>query len=339
MTTVAECFRNLIPAKRRNTRNGWTEFNCPACGDTRGRGGFLETPTGGFRFKCFNAGCDYQLQPTGYEPDGEYGLGGHTRRLFELLGGDPIDLPWAEILKRSGNPDKPDQPSEDTEVVTQFDEIPLPRSSIPLTDVSTAKGKAVLNYLWERGPRYLGAHPFYWSSAYPDHLIIPWVHDKERIVGWVGRHIYKNKGADRFIYPPEGKPADYLFNQHLIRSHAGRTLFVVEGELDAIPLGCVASRGPNLTKKQINLLRMSGKDVVMIPDRDAPQSFIKIAEAQGWKVACPKWSSLKPGEITKDVSQAVRQYGTLYTIESLMNSITDNRLTIQAFYSLNRKEK
>jgi hypothetical protein len=162
------------------------------------------------------------------------------------------------------------------------------------------------------------------------------VHDRGKTVGWTGRHIYKKAGdKNRFLFPPE-KPADYMFNQHLIRTYTGRKLFVVEGELDAIPMQCLASRASRLTKKQINLLRLSGKDIVMIPDRDSPQSFLEVAQQEKWYVACPKWPMASKTRMIKDIGEAIRHYGLLYTTESIMASITNNMIKAETFYNINR---
>lgn len=256
------------------------------------------------------------------------------------MGGDPINLPWDEILKQSRNPDKPDEkPDEDNEIVDQFPEATLPRDSVLLKDATHPRAIAVRDYLCERGLSYLDLHPFYWSPEYPDCLIIPWLHHKEKLVGWVGRNIYKKAGEKgRFVFY-EPKPAHYMFNQHLIRTHAGRKLFVVEGELDAIPLKCIASRSSKLTKQQINILRLSGKDIVLIPDRDTPRSFLSLAKEEGWYVACPRWISPTPGKEIKDVSSAVQTFGRLYTIESIMQNITNNWIAAESFYTMHSKSK
>src|SRR5580704_1562712 len=95
---VIEAIRRVIPYRSKRNARGWIQFNCPSCGDKRNRGGLMETPTGGFRYRCFNGGCPYE-NPTGWEPD--EGLVGRARRLFLLLDGDLSDIP-ASMLEYRG---------------------------------------------------------------------------------------------------------------------------------------------------------------------------------------------------------------------------------------------
>jgi hypothetical protein len=90
----------------------------------------------------------------------------------------------------------------------------------------------------------------------------------------------------------------------------------------------VASRGDRLTDRQVNLLRTSGKEIVLIPDRKQGEweGYLKLAEKQNWFVSIPKWTGETNPESEKlsDISHSIRQNGLLFTIETVMQHTTRN---------------
>lgn len=328
-------FKEIIPPKRKFSPTGWTNFNCPACNDSRGRGGFNFTDSGGFRYFCFNGGCEYNINPTGWEP-GE-GVGGRPRRLFELLGGTITDLPLRAILKNHSTTYTADgkikEAGEELEVEYRFPKKDFPEGTIGLVDAARYEqpAKKVLNHLYDRIGDLAFQFPFVWCPDRVYYYMIPFIHYKT-VVGYLGRHIYVNKGPKRFF---GSAPPNYMFNQHLISTHQSKYLFVVESPLDAISLDCVASRGSHLSQKQINLLKVSGKDIVLIPDRENEESkkFIEIAEENKWFLSIPDSNDWGDRTI-KDVSDSVSHSGLLYTIEVLMKSTTRNYIKAKTAMTL-----
>lgn len=319
MPSVIDEVRALIPNNAQLSGTGWNNFNCPACGDKRGRGGILFTHSGGFRYRCFNGGCKYE-KPTGWEPGN--GFGGRPRRLFEDLGGDVRSIPAWELLKwnqsvydHKGNLTAR---TEELDVSWKFPSVELPKGSMLLTDAARFEKAAmrVLKYLLSRNPANARDFPYIWSSEYPCYLIIPFLHYHDQIVGYVGRHIHLKTGERRFI----GKaPADYVFNQHLLSKDTGLYMFVVESPMDAIPLRCLASRGNNFTEKQINLLRVSGKEIVLIPDfkEGEPWNFYETALKNGWHVSCPEFMG------AADICESVKSNGVLLTTKLIMDGVIE----------------
>ena len=298
------------------------------------------TPTGGWRYRCFNGGCEFNMQPCGWEPGN--GFGGRPRRLFEMMGGDVRRIPLKEVMQWNNTVYTPEgrveKKSTDLEVVHQFPEIELPAGSQLLYDVyrkSKAASK-VMTYAHGRfGREFVERFPFYWTEEYAYYLIMPYLHYKDRVVGYLGRHIYREAGPKRFI---QRAPGDYLFNQHLLTHYAARYLFVVESPMDAALLGCVAARNDRLTEKQINLLKVSGKDIVMVPDykKGEWEGFAETADTHGWFVSLPEWSGrTNPDPLkTTDIGQSVVKDGLLYTIELLMQATTRNRERINTFLAM-----
>lgn len=328
MTDLLEEFRLAIPANRRVSAGGWLNINCPSCGDRRHRGGVIFTPTGGWRYRCFNGGCEFNSQPTGWEP--ENGFGGRPRKLFQMIGGDIRRIPLKEIMKWNAttytSEGRVAKQGTELEVVHQFPEVELPEGSRLLLDMyqSNKSANKVMKYARERfGPDFVKKFPFFWTEEHPYYLILPYYHYKEKVVGYLGRHIYIDHGSRRFI---QQAPSDYLYNQHLLSTYSARYLFVVESPMDAVQLGCVAVRNDKLTAKQINLLKVSGKDIVMMPDykKGEWEGFVKIAHDNNWFVSVPRWTGrTNPEKLrTTDIGQSIIKNGLLYTIELLMSATT-----------------
>jgi hypothetical protein len=329
MTDLLEEFKLAMPANRRLSGGGWINFNCPSCDDRRYRGGVVLTPSGGWRYRCFNGGCEFNMNPTGWEPGN--GFGGRPRKLFELIGGNIRRIPIKEFMrwdttKFSVKGDILER-SKDVEIVHQFPEVELPSGSVPLMDVYLKHNAAnkVMQFAVSRLGDFAKKLPLYWCEKHAYYLIMPYVHYNDKVVGYLGRHIYKKYGAGRFI---QQAPKDYLFNQHLVTTYGARYLFVVESPMDAMLLGCMATRNDRLTEKQINLLKVSGKDIVMIPDfkKGEWEGFIQTAKDNQWFVSIPQWTGKSNPDSLKstDMGQSIQKNGLLYTIETVMKATTRN---------------
>lgn len=319
MSSVIDEVRAVIPSGAKLSGTGWYNFNCPSCGDNRIRGGFTFTPSGGFRYRCFNGGCDFE-RPTGWEPG--KGFGGRPRKIFELLGGDVRRIPQDELLKWHrflyNHKGEVTAKTEDLEVVYKFPTVDLPPGARLLIDAAKTEPAAnrVLKYVAQKDPANIRNFPYMWAPGeFSYYFIIPFFHYHDQIVGYVGRHVHLRTGERRFI----GKsPSDYLFNQHIISSYNARYLFVVESPMDAIALGCVASRGSRLTDKQVNLLRVSGKEIVLVPDlREGEWKwYFQTALENQWLISCPDFGA---GET--DIMKSVAKNGLLLTTERVMQGV------------------
>ena len=73
---------------------------------------------------------------------------------------------------------------------------------------------------------------------------------------------------------------------------------------------------------QINALR---KNVIVVPDSDkAGADLVESALHYGWNVSFPDW----PGDV-KDVNQATRMYGKIYTMKKIMAGLETNKVKIE----------
>lgn len=326
MSKILDEFVTLFRSRPNYQARGWTNIDCPACSDNRKRLGLLLTDSGGFRIKCFNGGCELNDTATGWEPGN--GLTGRVRTVFETLGGSVRDIPLTELLTqnrnvydRRGNVVGRDEPLE---VATRFPDVEMPPGTDFLDDAAERHEDArdVLDYLRERSPIYLDLDfPWMWSPRHPRYLLVPYLHHKDRIVGYMGRCIDRSDGKGRFL---QRAPADFLFQQYLLPKGSGKEVFVLESPMDAIPLQGVATRTNSPTVKQVNLLKLCGREPIMIPDmvQGEANRYLSIAEENNWYVSVPDWA----GRL-KDVGEAVQKYGLLWTIETITTAKTKNYTT------------
>lgn len=325
--SVLGAFLGVLPPGKRTGR-GWQNFNCPMCGDTRGRAGFLETSSGGFRVRCFNGGCELNSSPTGWEPGS--GLGGRPKKFFVSLGGNLSDLPIADLMKTADKFSRSGaviQKGGETAVVA-FDEMPLPPGSVPLDSLTKLVGNSMLvaEYVLSLGVEIASAHQYYWSPTMSSHVIIPFKH-RGKTVGWLARNC--TKSGSRFI---SKCPSDYVFRQDTIERGSSRFAIVVEGVVNAIAINGLAIRNAAPTKKQEALLNVCGQDIIVLPDQEpSGLALVEAARKNGWKVSVPDWDSG-----VKDVVDATRRYGMLYTISSVVAGASTNYLKAKA--SLNMRK-
>lgn len=331
---VLTAFLDLTVGGRRAS-TGWINMNCPSCGDTRSRFGLMVTGTGGFRARCFNAGCDFNTSATGWEPGG--GLGGRPRKLFEALGGDVRDLPMETLFRRSDTFDRNGNAVVKGETAAfRFDEVQLPPGSVLLADANPQSDDeeqglyGAFNYVLDvLGEEIAEATAFHWSPKHPNHVIIPYMHHG-RVVGWLGRKTAPGH-RDRFI---GSAPADYMYRQDTLERTDARAAIVMEGVQDADAIRGVAVRGAKVTKKQELLLNICGQRIITLPDwsKDG-EGLIDDAERNGWLVSVPDWDP-----DVKDATQAVKRYGRLYAIQSVVSVASPNYLKARAAVRLRGKD-
>ncbi len=311
----------LLPPKRKNTPSGWISFNAPCCvhnndnRDTRMRGGVLTNGDGGFQYHCFN--CNFKA---GWSP-GKL-LSKNTKNLFQWLGMSSSDISKLGLYALKI---KDDQPVEAKKLSFELLEKNLPEDCLPI-DTWIAEGAQdaelldVIKYLVDERKVGWDWYNWMWSPApgYRDRVIIPFYHEN-KIVGYTGRKIKEGKPK----YLTDAQPS-YVFN--LDRQHRDREfVIVVEGQFDAIAIdGCaIMHNEPN--ESQISRLKSLGKKIVVVPDRDKPGAkMVEKALEHDWLVSLPPWE-----DDIKDVADAVKKYGRLYTLFSILNYKEDNKIKIQ----------
>jgi hypothetical protein len=301
----------LLPPKRKTTPSGWTSFNAVCCHntgnkrDTRGRGGVMTTPEGGWSYHCFNCGFK-----AGWSPGKQ--LSKNTKNLFTWLGLSDFELGKLNlaVLKI-----KDDQPVFKKPLNFILEERPLPDDCLPI-DTWISEGCQdlelldVITYLVDQRKVGWEWYNWHWSAApgYRDRVIIPFYHEG-KIVGYTGRKIKDGKPK----YLTDAQPG-YVFNIDA-QTNDRQFVIVVEGQFDAIAIdGCaIMHNEPNET--QCLRLNTLGREVIVVPDRDRPGAkLIKAAIDNKWSASLPPWE-----DDIKDVADAVKRYGRLYVLTTILH--------------------
>ena len=324
MNLIQASVQTFLPPKRKTTPSGWISFNAVCCHhngdspDTRKRGGVLFNEDG-FQYHCFNCGFK-----AGWTP-GRL-LSKNTKNLFQWMG-----MPTDEInkLNLEALRNKEDIPKAVKTFNFDLQEKELPEDSESITswarDLSRLNSElrdkfySIVEYVDNRGFDPYDER-FYWSPApgYADRVLIAFRQDG-KIVGYTGRKVTEGKPK----YLTDAQPG-YVFN--IDRQIEDREyLIVVEGQFDAMAVDGVAimSNDPNPT--QIARINQLGKKVIVVPDRDKPGAkMIDTALANNWSVSIPDWE-----DDVKDCADAMKRYGRLYTLFTILESREDSEIKIQ----------
>lgn len=312
MNEIQSTLQALLPSKKKSTLSGWASFNAPCChnrGETRDkhqRGG-IRIEKDGFVFHCFNCGF-----AAGWTP-GKL-LSKNTKDLFKWLGLGDLDI---GKLNLAALKIKDDQPVFKKPLNFTLEERALPEGAMLLKEWaltvwkpgSEADMMQVFEYLVSRGMD-LDWYDWMWTPApgYKDRLLIPFYHDG-KIVGYTGRKITEGKPK----YLTDAQPG-YVFN--IDRQTRDREfVIVVEGQFDAIAIdGCaIMHNDPNDT--QVTRLNALGKEVIVVPDKDRPGAkLVASAIKNKWSASLPPWE-----DDVKDVADAVKRYGRIYTLTTILN--------------------
>jgi hypothetical protein len=324
MNLIQASVQTFLPPKRKSTPSGWISFNAVCCHhngdspDTRKRGGVLFNEDG-FQYHCFNCGFK-----AGWTP-GRL-LSKNTKNLFQWMG-----MPTDEInkLNLEALRNKEDIPKAVKTFNFDLQEKELPEDSESIIswarDLSRLSSElrdkfySIVEYVDNRGFDPYDER-FYWSPApgYADRVLISFFQDG-KIVGYTGRKITEGKPK----YLTDAQPG-YVFNIDN-QTEDREYLIVVEGQFDAIAVDGVAimSNDPNPT--QIARINQLGKKVIVVPDRDKPGAkMIETALANNWSVSIPDWE-----DDVKDCADAMKRYGRLYTLFTILENREDSEIKIQ----------
>jgi hypothetical protein len=310
----------LLPPKRKTTPSGWTSFNAPCCHhngerrDERQRGGILLNSNGGFQYHCFN--CNFKA---GWQP-GKL-LSKNTRSLFGWLGMPETDISKLNLYALKI---KDDQPVEKRQLSFELEERRLPEDSKSITEwiregSTDPDLMSCIEYVLGRGMEF-DWYPWHWSPAngYKDRILLPFYHEG-KIVGWTGRKIRDGKPK----YLTDAQPG-YVFNLSSQKKDRAYVI-VVEGQFDAVAIDGVAIMHNEPNETQAARLNALGREVIVVPDRDkAGAKLVEKAVEYGWSVSLPEWD-----RSVKDVADAVKRYGRLYTLFTILHYKETNKIKIQ----------
>lgn len=320
MNLIQQTVNQFLPLKKKNTPSGWISFNAPCCHhrgeniDKRMRGGLLFSGEG-FQYHCFN--CNFKA---GWTPGKLFSK--NSKELLKWFG-----IPDSEIQKLNlvVLKTKEDIPKPEKIISFDLEERPLPDGTVKISDLLNAGYQdenflQVVEYLLIKRKVELEWFDWMWTDAagYNDRVIIPF-YNQGKVVGWTGRKISDGKPK----YLTSTQPG-YVFN--IDRQNVDRKyIIVVEGQFDAIAVdGCaIMHNEPNDT--QVARINQQNKEVIVVPDRDKPGAkLVKAALENNWSVSLPDW-----GAEIKDVADAVKIYGRLYTLYSILQYRESNKIKIE----------
>lgn len=313
MSLILDTLQTFLPPNKKVTPSGWLSFDAPCCihngesADNRKRGGVL-FKNEGFQYHCFN--CNFSA---GWQP-GKL-LSKNTKLMYEYLGVPKTDI---QKLNLYALQTKEDLPVEIKKLSFDLDEKEFPEMTLSLKDWANAdihedteqKLLEVFKYLHERGMDF-DWYPWHWSYApgYRDRVLIPF-YQEQRLVGWTGRKITDGKPK----YLTESQPG-YVFNIDN-QTFDKKYVIVVEGQFDAIAIEGVAIMTNDPNDTQIARIKKLNKEVIVVPDRDKPGAkLVQAAIEHDWAVSLPQWEN-----DIKDVADAVKRYGRIYTLLTILNS-------------------
>jgi hypothetical protein len=316
MNEIQAALLALLPPSRKQTSGGWTSFNAVCCHhrgeklDSRKRGG-IKTDGEAWTYHCFNCGFK-----AGWSP-GKV-LSGNTKLLFRWLGLSELDIGKLNLVALRHQENMP----KATKVLNfNLTEIALPKDSKLLTEW-IAQGTDVtpaIEYLLGRGMD-IDWYDWMWSPepGYSDRILIPFYQDG-KIVGYTGRKL--TEGKPKYLTESQ---SGYVFNlDRQIRDR--QYIIALEGQFDAIAIDGVAIMTNEPNDAQVARLQAQGKEIICVPDRDRPGAkMLKHAIANSWSASLPPW-----GDDVKDVADAVKKYGRLYTLATILHYRTDNKIKIE----------
>lgn len=322
MNEIQAALLAILPPKKKNTIGGWTSFDAVCCHnrgesrDTRQRGGVI-LKGDAWSYHCFNCGFK-----AGWS-QGKL-LSKNTKDLFRWLG-----MPEEQVAKLGlyALKLKEDQPTVHKELKFDLKEIDLPDGTLSIKQWLESPGVEnitsdlipVMDYVLSRGFDPLDEN-FMWSpqAGYKDRVIIPFYHDKV-LVGYTGRKI--KEGKPKYLTDSQSGYVFNIDNQNFERKY----VIVVEGQFDALAIDGVAIMTNEPNDVQIARINALGKKVICVPDRDKPGAkLVYHAVEHNWSISLPDW-----GENIKDVADAMRHYGRLYTLFTILHNCEDNKIKMQ----------
>jgi len=310
---------NYLPSKRKQSPSGWLSFNAVCCThnsnnqDRRQRGG-LKITDQGWSYHCFNCGftASFQLgRSVSYKAKKLLGWMGAPANEIEMLN--------LESLRHRSIYGIINDRQRVINVLQSIDfqEVDLP----PCTEPVTPECKYEWRYLRDRCAPidfpFLTIHKndgVHWTRP---QVVVPFTYDN-KIVGWTARML--DGKAPKFL---SNTQPGYVFGtdmQHDDWSH----VVVMEGIFDALCIGGLAVMHNDINDAQARLIRNLGKEITVVPDQDsAGLALIDRAVELGWAVSIPNW------EDCKDVNDAVKKYGKLTTLLTIMQARETSKIKIE----------
>jgi hypothetical protein len=305
---------SYLPAKRKSSPSGWLSFNAVCCShngssaDRRSRGG-IKLSDQGWSYHCFNCGYTasfIQGRTLSYK----------ARRLLSWLGVSERDIEFANLESlrhRSVNGLIEDR----QRTFNMLQGIEFEERELPAGAEFVQPGTTYWSYLNARHAPM--DFPFMIDPmAKRKGIIIPFTHNN-RVVGWTKRFL----DAHNPRYFSDSQPG-YVFGTDLQHSD-WQHVIVTEGIFDALSIGGLGLMHNDINDAQARLIRSLDRQITVVPDQDtAGIDLVDRAVELGWAVSIPNWEAG-----IKDVNDAVKKYGRLGTLLTIMQARETNKYKIE----------
>ena len=275
------------------------------------RGGIKFDGQTNWSMHCFNCGykCNFTLGRT---------ISQKTRQLLVWCGIDDVDIQrWS--LESLQQKDMIDFSKPRVKVKIKFKDHTLPLGE--LLDKNNPQHKVFVDYVQRRGIS-IDEYPFLITPDEPgrmgNRVVIPYTY-KNKIVGHTSRFLDDRTPK----YLNEQQPG-YVFNIDIQKSDWS-VCILTEGIFDALAIDGVAVMHDDISNEQAQLLSTLNKTIIVVPDRD--KTGLKLCDRAlelGYQVSLPDWDTS-----VKDTNDAVRKYGKLPTLLSILQSATNSKIKVE----------
>lgn len=330
MALITDYIRSLIPVNWKSSPSGWTSGNCPMCvtngqprPDTKRRGGFhIEGDE--VTYNCFN--CGYK---TGWSPGVK--VNNKLKRLLKAFGADESDVNrlQLELMKEDqlGQLLAKREEVQTKRISINWKEVPLPEGAEPIDEYTgevTDDFISAVQYIHDRGLDPSSGDFYYSGSNVPGRMkkrfIVPFFY-KQKVVGYAARWI-GNPPDGMTKYYRQNPPHNFVYG--LDKQRGKRIIIVTEGEIDAIVTDGVAIGSNNCNQDQADIINSLNARVILLPDADkSSMRLVNQALDYGWEVSFPDWTDCK------DAGDAVKKYGRLATVRSILDSAESGHTKIR----------
>lgn len=318
MLTLEQIIRQHVHLPHVNNK-GWWPVLCKVCNDRghKGKRAAFLFENNNVAYHCFNCGHTAAFNPQEHKT-----ISDKMSNVLDAFGIDRDE--WKPIeFNQLGKYFETTKRTETQEIEPAT--IELPEEFYKLGTRGDKWDIIATSYLEDRqiDP---SLHEFYLSdksnAKWYGRLIMP-VYKDQRLIFFQGRDLTKLQPKK---YLSVDVPKDnVLYGFEKLFDHQGDKLFIVEGMFDAMSIGGVATIGNEMTSAQIKWLNKSPKTKIIIPDRFGNgHLLIKPAlEHDNWAVSTPFINGW-----TKDMNDAVVEYGKIYTLKQIIDNITTNKFEI-----------
>lgn len=319
MNEIMDFIYDLLPADMKHRGNGWSYFNCPMCKytenpDSKHRGNILMFDDG-FVYQCFNCKfkCGFHL--------GQY-LSKNCYTFLKEFCDNKKMAQLLEMIKNYNESNNDEQASsKKITIKREFRDIPKGYKSIRQSMVEGEDNpyfQMCKLYIEERNPRLLNWEDLMWANNHKSFLIP--CYENNRVVGYSLRILDDSVNNKYIHFIPQGYV--YNFDNLLLPRHYE---IITEGQLDALAINGVSILSNEFTQDRLKriLPYIDDKEIILMPDRDkAGRKMVDqlLEEDLPFSVAFPNWE-----RGIKDCFDAVKKYGRLYTIYSILNSKESNK--------------